>query len=362
MGEIDKLVIVESKDLKSKIKYCLETVDFTPSSNEFVLKPNIVYKHKSGSGHITDIRIVDSLIEILNESYNAKKIIIAEGPTAFLQNPMELFEYVGYTDLVKKYHNVSLVDIYQTSYKKIDNNFMIPEILEGRSLINLPVLKGHGQVGLTCAVKNLKGLLDRSDKKRFHKEGLHEHLSTLVNLKPEITLVDAITCQECEGDFLSKKYKFNLLICSKNPIIIDEFCSKLVGFNSDEIPYLKMLIEKEPLNYEIIGNYQQLANWNAPKTKFTYGKIDIYANDCCTYCVSALVQYLLPKRLKNHEKLGIILRIIRSRLNKERLSFIMGRTMNMNDKIEGKVFLFGNCAKDLYLGELIAGCPPLSRN
>ncbi|MFX1320553.1 MAG: DUF362 domain-containing protein [Promethearchaeota archaeon] len=358
MVKIDKLIIVGSKNIKDKVKYCLETIDFKPSSNEFVLKPNIVYKHKSGSGHITDIRIVESLIEILNENYNAKKIIIAEGPTLLLENPMELFEYVGYTKLVKKFHNVSLVDIYQTSYKKNNNHFMVPEILEGRSLINLPVLKGHAQVGLTCAIKNLKGLLQRSDKKKFHQEGLHEHLSTLVNLKPEITLVDAITCQECEGDFLSKKYKFNLLICSKNPLIIDDFCSKLVGFNIDEIPYLKMLIEKESLNYKIIGDYELLATWNAPKYELSYGKIDIYHNDCCSYCVGALLHYLTPKRYKKHKKLGLILHIISLSLKKERISFIMGKNMNINEDIEGKVFLFGNCAKNLYPGEFIAGCPP----
>ncbi|MFX0083949.1 MAG: DUF362 domain-containing protein [Candidatus Hodarchaeota archaeon] len=355
---MDKLVIVESKNLQNRIKYCLETVDFKPSSNEFVLKPNIVAKFKSGSGHITDIRIIRAVVEILNEYYNAKKIIIAEGPTLHLENPMELFEYVGYTKLKKKYNNVSLVDIYQTKFKKFDNNFKVSEILEGRSLINLPVLKGHGQVGLTCAVKNLKGLLDRSDKKKFHRDGLHEHLSTLVNLKPELTLVDAITCQECEGDFLSKKFKFNLLICSKNPVIIDDFCAKLVGFDINKIPYLKTLIEKEPLNYEIIGDYESLAKWNAPKDKFSFGKIDIYANDCCSYCVSALVYYLVPKRYNNHYKLGLILRILKSRLKKERISFIMGKNMNVKEDIEGKIFLFGNCSKNLYHGEFIAGCPP----
>ncbi|MFX1307404.1 MAG: DUF362 domain-containing protein, partial [Promethearchaeota archaeon] len=309
---------MNSKNLKKKIKYCLETVDFKPSSNEFVLKPNIVFRHKSGSGHITDIRIIESLIEILNENYDARKIIIAEGPTLLLEDPMELFDYVGYTKLVKKYHNVSLVNIYQTNYKESNDNFMVPEILEGRSLINLPVLKGHAQVGLTCAIKNLKGLLHRSDKKKFHKEGLHEHLSTLVHLKPEITLVDAITCQECEGDFLSKKYKFNLLICSKNPIIIDDLCSKLVGFNIEEIPYLKMLTGKESLDYEIIGDYKSLATWNAPRNKLSYGKIDIYSNECCSYCVGALLRYLIPKRYKKHKNLGLILYIIGSRFKKER--------------------------------------------
>lgn len=354
---MDNVVIVDSKNLKDKIKYCLKTVNFEPSSKEFVIKPNIVSKFKSGSGHITDIRIVDTLIEILNEDYNAEKIIIAEGPTAFLQNPMELFDYVGYPKLVKKYQNVSLVDIYHTNYKE-SMHFMVSDILEGRSLINLPVLKGHAQVGLTCAVKNLKGLLSRSDKKKFHREGLHEHLSTLVDLKPELTLVDAINCQECEGDFLSKKYHFNLLICGKDPVTVDDFCAKLVGFKIDEIDYLKLLIDEESLNYEVIGDYKQLATWNAPKRTLSYGKIDIYPNDCCSYCVAALVQYLVPKRLKKYSKIGVILTILRSRLKKERTSYIMGRTFKNEEKIEGKVILFGNCAKNIYNGNLIPGCPP----
>ncbi|NVM35290.1 MAG: DUF362 domain-containing protein [Candidatus Lokiarchaeota archaeon] len=336
----------------------METLEFKPNSNKFVLKPNIVSKFKSGSGHITDIRIVKSLIELLNEYYGAEEIIIAEGPTLFLENPMKLFEYVGYRKLVEKFTNVSLVDIYQTSYEKTGDNFKVSEILKDRCLINLPVLKGHAQAGLTCAIKNLKGLLQQADKKKFHQKGLHENLSTLVKFKPDLTLVDAITCQECEGDYMSKKYKFNLLICAKNPIIVDEVCAKLVGLNTNDIPYLKSILEKEKLNYEIIGEFQQLAEWKTFKNKFTYGKIDVYSNDCCSYCVGALVQFLLPKKFKKHVKLGVKLRVIASLFKKQRTSYIMGRNMKNTQHVKGKVFLFGDCARDIFPGIYIKGCPP----
>ncbi|MFW9773874.1 MAG: hypothetical protein ACFFEO_17110 [Candidatus Thorarchaeota archaeon] len=75
---MDKVVIVDSKNLKNKIKYCLKIVNFKHSSNEFVLKPNIVSKYKSGSGHITDIRIVDTLIEILFSLVILSKTFIME--------------------------------------------------------------------------------------------------------------------------------------------------------------------------------------------------------------------------------------------------------------------------------------------
>jgi uncharacterized protein (DUF362 family) len=344
--------------LKEKINYCLETIDFKPSSNEFVLKPNICAKYKSSSGHITNVKIVDALIELLIKNYQAKKIIIAEGPSLYLEEPMKLFEYAGYNKLVKKYPRVSLVDIYQTSYKQTDNNFMVPELLEGRCLINLPVLKGHPQAGLTCAIKNLKGLLTREDKKRFHREGLHENLPTLINLNPELTLVDATTCQDRTGDLKSKKYKFDLLLCSKNPVIVDEFCAKLVGININDIPYLKTLVAKEKSNYEIIGEYKHLANWKPFKSKFTYGKIDVYINDCCSGCIVALFYSLVPKKLKNHSILGFIVKIISSYFKKQRTSYIMGKNMKNSEIVEGNVILFGECARNILPGTHIKGCPP----
>ncbi|MHA1659821.1 MAG: DUF362 domain-containing protein [Promethearchaeota archaeon] len=120
---MEKIIIISSKNLKDKICYCLETIDFKPISNEFVLKPNICSKYKSGSGHVTNVKIVEALIEVLINDYRAKKITIAEGPSLYLEEPMELFEYAGYASLVKKFPNITLVDIYQTNYKKTDHNF-----------------------------------------------------------------------------------------------------------------------------------------------------------------------------------------------------------------------------------------------
>lgn len=339
----------------------METIDYKPSSNEFVLKPNICSKYKSGSGHVTNVKIVEALIDVLINGYRAKKIIIAEGSSLYLEEPIKLFEYAGYTSLVKKFPNISLIDIYQTNYKKTDYNFKVPELLDGRCLINLPVLKGHPQAGLTCAIKNLKGLLTREDKKKFHREGLHENLPSLINFHPELTLVDATMCQECTGDLKSKKYKFNLLICAKNPVIVDEVCAKLVGMNVNEIPYLKTVIAEKKLNYEIIGVFKQLANWKPFKNKFTFGKIDVYINDCCSGCIAALFEWLLPKRFKKHSMIGFIVKIVSSYFKKQRMSYIMGKNMKNKQIVEGKVVLFGECAKNILQGTHIKGCPPSSK-
>lgn len=46
-------------------------------------------------------------------------------------------------------------------------------------LINVPVLKGHCQTKITCALKNMKGLIPNTEKRHFHAMGLHEPIAHL---------------------------------------------------------------------------------------------------------------------------------------------------------------------------------------
>ena len=71
---MEKVIITSSKNLKESNNYCLKTVEFNPNVKEFVLKPNICSKYKSGSGNITNVKIVEALIEILLENYEAEHI------------------------------------------------------------------------------------------------------------------------------------------------------------------------------------------------------------------------------------------------------------------------------------------------
>ncbi|HPK72359.1 MAG TPA: DUF362 domain-containing protein, partial [Vicinamibacterales bacterium] len=51
--------------------------------------------------------------------------------------------------------------------------------LDAGFLINMPVLKGHCQTRLTCALKNLKGCIPDTEKRRFHALGLHKPIAAL---------------------------------------------------------------------------------------------------------------------------------------------------------------------------------------
>jgi uncharacterized Fe-S center protein len=53
------------------------------------------------------------------------------------------------------------------------------EVFEADRIINIPVMKVHYATGITLALKNLKGLLVRDEKRRFHEIGLDKAIVDL---------------------------------------------------------------------------------------------------------------------------------------------------------------------------------------
>jgi uncharacterized protein (DUF362 family) len=362
----EKVIIHPAGNIVENIRKCLEAVEFHPKYREVVLKPNAVDNLKSGSGHVTDLRLVDALIKVLRDVYGTTRIFIIEGSSVYLHDSLSILKGLGYEQITQKHPNVELVDVYQTPLEEGTDGLRLPSLLKGRTLINLPVLKGHGQAGLTCAVKNLKGLLQKVDKKRFHQTGLHENLVTLPEIPTELTLVDAITCQSCEGDTFSKKAKLNLLICARNPVAADIVCAQLVGFDINAIPYLKNLAnQKQLLNpgaLEVIGDDRQRVNWTLSyMTKLSYGKIDVYVGEACSGCIMGLLSAMATSRHKNHLKRGAVLNVLRSLFKRKRTAYIIGKNAPHLTRPYGSINLLGECACKQFPdvnGTPYRGCPP----
>ena len=68
-------------------------------------------------------------------------------------------------------------------------------------MINVPVMKGHCQTKITCALKNMKGMLPNSEKRRFHAMGLHDPIGHLaLGISQNFILVDSICGDLCFED------------------------------------------------------------------------------------------------------------------------------------------------------------------
>jgi len=111
-------------------------------------------------------------------------------------------------------------------------------VLKVGYLINVPVMKGHCQTKLTCALKNMKGCIPDSEKRRFHTMGLHKPIAYLNKIiKQDLIIVDGMN-----GDLNFEEggnpVRMNRIFAGKDPVLTDAYAAYLMGFSVDEIPYI----------------------------------------------------------------------------------------------------------------------------
>jgi uncharacterized protein (DUF362 family) len=106
---------------------------------------------------------------------------------------------------------------------------------EADVIISVPKLKTHDQTEMTCAIKNLKGLLTDNGKKAMHQEGLFDGVVDLFTaLKPSLAVVDAIICQEGIGPIFGKPVEMNLILAGKDLVAVDSTCAQLIGYEPND--------------------------------------------------------------------------------------------------------------------------------
>ena len=209
-------------------------------SDHIGLKPNLVVSKKASSGATTHPEFCAGIIAFLQEK-GFQNIRILEG--SWVGDRTErAFEICGYADLSKTYA-VPLVDLQVDSSVPCQGSNgeyrICRSILELDRLINIPVLKGHCQTAMTCALKNLKGCIPNSEKQRYHRDGLIQPIADLNEiLRPDLILVDAL-----QGDPGFEEggnpFTFNLFMAALDPVLLDSYACSLLGLKPSDVPYIE---------------------------------------------------------------------------------------------------------------------------
>ncbi len=139
------------------------------------------------------------------------------------------------------------------------------DLLEADVVINLPKLKTHQMMGLTCAVKNMFGAVVGLRKSRLHLQaGSDKALFALMllelceQLKPALSIVDAVVGMEGDGPGSGTPVPIGALIAGTNPLAVDAVATGLVGLKPEQVWTQKLALETrrsgaELDNVEICG-------------------------------------------------------------------------------------------------------------
>lgn len=102
-------------------------------------------------------------------------------------------------------------------------------------IITVPKLKTHDQTEMTCAIKNLKGLLTDKGKRDMHRHGIFEGVIDLMTaFKTHLAVVDGIICQEGAAPIYGRPVEMDLIVAGKDIVAVDAVCARVIGFDVQE--------------------------------------------------------------------------------------------------------------------------------
>lgn len=309
------IYVIQGTDYKQMAFRILESVeaakDIGDKRKRIGIKPNLLGAIKAEKGATTHPELVDGVLSYLTAN-GFSNLAVLEGSWVGDQT-LRSAKYTGIYDICKKYQ-VPFIDLQKDSYQTVDAAGMpiavCSEALKVDYLINMPVLKGHCQTTVTCALKNSKGLIPNFEKRRFHTMGLHEpiaHLNTVIH--QDFILVDNI-CGDLDFEEGGNPVVMNRVLGLKDPVLCDSYAAEIMGYRPHSVKYIRLAEElgigsTDVAHANIIPlNEGALDVTEMHKTpRIARLSSHVSAKDACSACYGSLIYAL--SRLEENGRLNV---------------------------------------------------------
>lgn len=239
----NEILIIHGTDYLEMTKVLLEEAHLADRISEkhskIGIKPNLVSPSKACYGATTHPEIVAGIIEYLKE-HGFEQILMLEGSWVG-DKTQDSIVACGYDRLSETY-GVPFVDMQKDTCITKDCAGMELSLcmtpMELDFLINVPVMKGHCQTKITCALKNLKGLIPNKEKRHFHSMGLHKPIAHLnYGIHQDFIVVDNV-CGDWDFEDGGNPVEMNRIMAAADPVLVDSYVCSLMGYQKEEVPYI----------------------------------------------------------------------------------------------------------------------------
>ncbi len=277
-----------------------------PAGASVALKPNLVVADSPENGATTHAGVLTGCIEYLRD-HGVANLSVIEGSWVGDRTDRAM-KACGYDKVCERY-GVPFYDLKKDRGRQVSTPLRPMRIscraLDADYLIDLPVLKGHCQTKMTCALKNLKGCLPDEEKRRFHAEGLMRPIAALAAaLRPSLTIVDSI-CGDLDFEEGGNPVQTNRMYLGDDPVQIDAYGCRLMGLSLDDVPYIALAEQWGAGSTRIEEN--DVVRLNEPSSSESYpapsGTVKgltarVREDGACSACYAALVRGLYVAKKK----------------------------------------------------------------
>lgn len=337
------------------------------SDSRVLIKPNLFRPEPSGMGITTDCRVTEAVTKIILEM-GAKSVVIGEGSGAGYDfdgshSTEEAFRVSGTADVARRL-GVELCNLNRDAFVEvtISNPYVMDKVrvartaLESDIIISVPLLKTHVRTLVTLSLKNMKGVMPGTEKRKTHRLGLDKAIADLNSVvKPSYVVVDGLAGMQGRWEYPEDRFELGLIMAGRDPIAVDTAATYLMGFEPAQVMHLQYFARRQgtvadlsrvELVGESIEEYRQSLKSGFEVVKSRYPGVTIIEGEAtCTGCTGELVGALSAIREATY---GQAL---------EALTVILGNPTETSTTT--KTVVLGKCARHLtHLGFYVKGCPP----
>ncbi len=364
--------IVKGTDAEKMVAEALSLLGGVSSlikpNSTVVIKPNAGHPFKEETSVNTSTAVVSAVIKELRKA-RVKEIILAESAARGCDT-LECLEVSGIRQAAEEAGVDRIIDIKREKdliripirdARADVTSVQLPRfILEADHIVNLPIFKSHTSMVFSCALKNIKGVVQDNVHYQMHQTDLAKSIIDLWSIiKADLTIADLIRPAEGFGPHSTSPTDFGCIVAGKDPVAVDATACRMVDLDITQVKYFQAArargignsavskieirgkkIEEvfKPLWLPYLGG---LDRWP---------EYDIQAEGACSSC-HGLLAFTMEKlkALGQYDKHAGI-------------SVLVGRKKGLPDKDPKDIILFGDCVKK-YRGQgvYISGCPPGER-
>jgi uncharacterized protein (DUF362 family)/Pyruvate/2-oxoacid:ferredoxin oxidoreductase delta subunit len=236
-----KCASYETEEIRSALRRVLEPLggigSFVKQGQRVLLKPNLLSARGPERAVTTHPRLVEAVAGEVREAGAVP--FVGDSPGGAVRGIKRVWANTG-MEAMARAAGLELVNFEASGSKMIRFGkyafYVSKPVLEADVIINLPKLKTHSLTLLTCAVKNMFGVMPGFRKGEQHKlypkpvefARMLVHLYKLVT--PSLNIVDAVIGMEGNGPSSGRPRMLGLLMAGEDAVAIDAVAARFLGF------------------------------------------------------------------------------------------------------------------------------------
>lgn len=247
--KLPQMTVVQGGEPRALVQQALENLGgvarFIGRQDVVVLKPNVAWDRTPEQAANTNPELV---AEAVRQCWHAgaKRVIVTD---VSCNEPRRCFQRSGILAAARA-EGAEVILPDPEMFKEVDLGGVVLKtwpvfkpFLDADKILNLPIAKHHGLVGVTLGMKNWYGILG-GERNRLHQQ-IYQSLVDLANfMLPTLTLMDCYRVLLRNGptggnveDVAVKK----TLVAGTDPVAIDAYVAKAYwNLDTEHLPYLTM--------------------------------------------------------------------------------------------------------------------------